>query len=139
ELTRDRTARDLVFEHEAFARSRLDLELDVAELSAAARLLLEDLFALSRDGDRFAVRNLRLTDIRLDAELPLHAVDDDLEVKLAHSGDDRLSGFVVGRNLERGVFLSEAVERDAHLVLVGTRFRLDGHTNDRIRKLHRFE
>src|SRR5690606_20881384 len=38
ELTRDRAARDLVFEYEAFARSRFDLEFDVAELAAAARL-----------------------------------------------------------------------------------------------------
>src|SRR5690606_33424629 len=39
ELTRDRTARDLVFENEALARCRFDLELDVAELAAAAGLL----------------------------------------------------------------------------------------------------
>jgi hypothetical protein len=37
-----------------------------------------------------------------DAEFALHAVNDDFKVKLAHSGDDRLSGFVICRNLEDG-------------------------------------
>jgi hypothetical protein len=33
-----------------------------------------------------------LPDVGLDLELALHAVDDDLEVQLAHAGDDGLAG-----------------------------------------------
>ena len=135
ELTRNRTAGDLVFEDKAFARCRFDLEFDVAKLTAAARLFLEYLFARCTDRDRFAVCNLRFTDVRFDAELALHAIDDDLKVKLAHSGDDRLARFVIGRNLERRIFLSKTIERDAHFVLVGTRFRFDRNTHDRIREI----
>ena len=71
---------------------RLDLEHHVAVLAAAARLLDELAFDLGdRLADRLAIRDLRLADARLDAELALHAVDEDLEVQLAHAGDDRLA------------------------------------------------
>ena len=69
-----------------------------------------------RDG--FAIGDLRFTDVRLDAEFALHAIDDDLKVKFAHSGDDRLARFVVGDDLKRRIFLSKAVKSNAHLVLV---------------------
>ena len=99
-LSRDDTARDLVFENVAFARSRLDLELDVAKLTPTAGLLFEDLFAGCGLGDSFALSNLGFTHIGLDVEFSLHAIDDDLKVKLAHSRDDRLASIVVGRNLK---------------------------------------
>ena len=72
----------------------------MAKLTTTARLLLVNLFARCSLRNRFAIGDLRLTDICLDAEFALHAIDDDLEVKLAHSGDDRLAGFMIGRNLE---------------------------------------
>src|SRR5437764_588526 len=67
-LSRNNAAGDLVFEDKAFARCGLDLELDVAKLAAAARLLLEYFFAGCGGRDGFAVRNLRFTDVCLDAE-----------------------------------------------------------------------
>src|SRR4051794_28099291 len=106
ELFRDSAAGDLVFEYVSLARCRLNLEFDVAELTPTARLFLEDLFSGSRHRDRLAVCDLRFTDVRLDAEFAFHTVDDDLQMKLAHPGNDRLPGFVVGVDLERRVFLS---------------------------------
>ena len=41
--------------------------------------------ALGRRGERFLVGDLRLADAGFDAELALEAVDDDLEVQLAHA------------------------------------------------------
>src|SRR5204863_9621714 len=109
------------------------------ELATASRLFLENFFARGSDGNRLSVCNLRLTDIRLNAELAPHTIDNDLKMKLAHPGNDRLAGFVVCRNLERGIFLCKAIQSDAHLVLVGTCFRFDRYADDRIRKVHRFE
>ena len=40
---------------------------------------------LDRLRDRLAVRDLRLADVRLDVELAHHAVDEHLEVQLAHA------------------------------------------------------
>ena len=74
-------------------------------LTATARLLDELGFGLARNRDRFFVGNLRFTDIGFDVEFALHAVVQDLEVQLAHSGNDGLSCFFIGGDTECGIFL----------------------------------
>ncbi len=126
EFARDGAALDFVDELEALPGRRLDVDHDVAELAAAAgladeaRLDLLDLLA-----DRLAVGDLRLADVGLDFELAQHAVDDHLEVKLAHAVDQGLAGFLVAFDLEGRVLLAEALQGVAHLLLVGLGFRLD--------------
>ena len=51
-------------------------------------------------GDGLAVGDLRLADVGLDLELAHHAVDDDLQVQLAHPRDDGLAGLRVGLHAE---------------------------------------
>ncbi len=89
--------------------------------------------------DGLAVSHLRLADVGFDLELALHAVDDDLEVQLAHAGDDGLAGFLVGVHAERRVFLRQLLQRDAHLLLVGLGLGLDGHGDHRLREDHLLE
>ena len=60
-------------------------------------------------------------------------------MQLSHAGDDRLSGFLVRRHPERGVFLGQLGERDAHLFLVGLGPRLDGHGDHGLGELHSFQ
>src|SRR4030095_1421552 len=94
---RDGAADDVVHELVAFAGLARDHpDLGVPVLAAAAGLLDVAVFALRRARHRFLVRDLRLADRRLDVELALQAVDDDLEVQLAHPADDRLTGLEVG-------------------------------------------
>ena len=119
-------ALDFVDELEALAGSRLEVDDDVAELAAAAGLADEashDL--LDPLADRLAVGDLRLADVGVDFELAQHAVDDHLEVELAHPVDQGLTGFLVGFDPEGRVLLAEALQGGAHLLLVGFRFRLD--------------
>src|SRR6185295_19483452 len=85
ELSGNRPARDLVLEHKTLAGSRLDLDLDVPELATTASLFFINLFTRRGLCDRFAISHLRLADVCLDAKLALHAIDDDLEVQLAHT------------------------------------------------------
>src|SRR5215470_9217549 len=75
-------ARNLVLENKSFARSRLDLDLHMTKLAAAAGLLLVNFFAGRGLRNRFTIRDLRLADVSLNTKLALHAIDDDLEVKL---------------------------------------------------------
>ena len=79
-----------------------------------------------------AVGHLRAADGGLDVELAAHAVDDDLEVQLAHAGDDGLAGLLVGAHLEGGVLLRQAGEGHAHLLLVDLGLRLDRDVHDRV-------
>ena len=60
-------------------------------------------------------------------------------MQLAHAGDDRLARLLVGTHAERGVFLRQAPERDAHLFLVGLGLRLNRLRDDRIGELHLLE
>lgn len=92
--------------------------------------------ALDGLADRLAVRDLRLADVRLDAEFALHAVDEHFEVKLAHTTDDGLAGLLVGVHLEGRVLLGEALDGDTQLLLVTLGLGLDGDLNDRRREVH---
>ena len=131
ELARHGAALDLRDELEALAGVRLDVDVDDAELARAAGLLDEAALDLvRRAADRLAVGDLRAPDVRLDAVLALHAVDEDLEVQLAHAGDLDLAGLLVGLHLEGRVLLGQAAEGDGHLLLVDLRLGLDGDLDD---------
>src|SRR3546814_16518495 len=108
----------------------------MAELALAARLAHELAFGLDRLADRLAVGDLRLADIRLDVELALHAVDEDVQVQLAHAGDDGLAGLFVGMPAERRVPLRPTPQGHAPFFLAEIGFRLtrprtDGRTKER--------
>src|SRR5512138_2735299 len=140
ELLRDDAADGLVRELEALARLlRDEAQPAVAVLAAAAGLADVAALRLDLPRDGLAVGDLGLADVRLDLELPEHAVDEDLEVELAHAPDDGLAGLLVGVDAEGRVLHLEAVEGDAHLVLVGLRLRLDRDVDHRLRELHPLE
>ena len=60
-------------------------------------------------------------------------------MQLAHAGDDRLAGLLVGADAERRVLVGERLERLAELVLVGLRLGLDGDVDHRLGELHPLE
>src|SRR6266511_496248 len=140
-LTRNLAADDLVDELVALARpGGLHIDHRVAVLTAAARLAYEAAFDLLHAlPDRLAIGHLRAAHVRVDVELAHEAVDDDLEVELAHAGDDRLAGLFVAPHAERRILLREPSEGLGQLVLVSLRLRLDRDGDDRIRERHRLE
>ena len=105
-----------------------------AGLAHVALLDLLDLLA-----DRLAIGNLRLADVGIDLELAQHAIDEHLEVELAHSRDDRLARLVVGVDLERRVLLGQRLQRVAELVLRVLGLGLDGHVDHGLGELQRLE
>jgi hypothetical protein len=74
----------------------LDADLDVAVLALAAGLADIAGVDVCRLADGLLVGDLRLADVGLHLELAEQSVDDDLQVKLAHAGDDGLSGLLIG-------------------------------------------
>src|SRR6476659_10873111 len=98
----------------------------MAVLAAAAALADELALDLVHGlADRLAVGDLRAADVRVNRELAHQAVDDDLEVELAHARDQGLAGLVVGLDAEGRILLGEALKARAELVLVGFGLRLD--------------
>ena len=102
----------------------------MAVLALAAGLADEAAVALRLAADGLAVGDLRPADVRRDLELADHAVDDDVEVQLAHAGDEGLAALRIRLDPEGGVLLGQALEGDAHLVLVGLRLGLDLDLDD---------
>src|SRR5699024_8944477 len=95
-LLRDAATGDLVLELVQLAAllgvERLEGDLHLRELAGATGLLLVgEVVLLDRLADGLAVGDLRLADVRLDLELTLHPVDEDVQVQLTHAGDDRLA------------------------------------------------
>ncbi|EAQ30599.1 hypothetical protein NAP1_07465 [Erythrobacter sp. NAP1] len=139
-FARNVTALDLVFEDDALAAfTGGDDNLGFTELTRTTRLLLVGVGELDFAGERFAVCHLRRTDVCFDLELALHTIDENVEVKLAHALDDRLTAFVVGRHAEAGILGSQAVERNAHLFLVGLGLGFHRQFDNRIGEFHALE
>ena len=95
--------------------------------------------ALGRAADRLPVGDPRPADVGRDLELADHAVDEDVQVQLAHAGDAGLAGLLVGVDAEGRVFLGQALEGQGQLVLVGLGLGLDGDFDDRLREDDRLE
>ncbi len=74
--------------------------------------------------------------MRLDVELPLHALEHDLEMELPHSADDRLPEFRVVRVNEGRVLLVQLGERVADLLLLAFLVGLDRHGDDGRGEIH---
>src|SRR4051812_30812475 len=131
---------ELVGRRVAAHLQRRQCDLHLRELARATRLLLvRVVVALDGLADRLAVGHLRLADVGLDVELTPHPVDQDLQVQLAHAGDDRLTGLLVETDLERRVLLGELLDGRAQLLLVALGLRLDGNRDDRRGEGHRLE
>ncbi|GIX66226.1 MYND finger domain-containing protein [Babesia caballi] len=115
ELLGDGAAGDVVAELDAAALlQRLDEELDVAVLASPARLA--HIAALSVHGLDEGLLELDLRGARPDGQVVLapYAVDDDVEVELAHAADDRLLGGRFHVHAEGGVLPHELAEDVAH-------------------------
>src|SRR5439155_15422381 len=104
-----------------------------AELPATARLLLVAAMCARLGLDRLDVRNARLVQLHLDAEAALGALHGDLDVHLAHAGEELLPGLLVAAEAERRVLLAEAAERLRDLVLVALRLRGHREAHHRLR------
>ncbi|SAJ32568.1 Uncharacterised protein [Enterobacter cloacae] len=66
-------------------------------------------YILHRFTQGFTVGDLRTTNVRLNAKFTLHAVNDDLQMQLAHPGDDGLSGLFVRVQAKRRILRSQAL------------------------------
>src|SRR6476661_7352776 len=130
-LTQDTATGDLVLELVELALGgvqRREGHLHLGVLTRATGLLLVDVVDLVHGAaDGLAVGHLGLAAVGLDLELAAHAVHQDVQVELAHAGDDRLAGLLVQADLERRVLLGELLDGRAELLLVTLGLGLDGH------------
>ena len=142
ELLGDVTALNLVDKLEVALEAfvnRLYAYDDIGKLTATTGLLLEYLAEFNRLGDGFLVGYLRTALVTFYLELAAQTVDDDVKVKLTHTRDDSLTGFLVGLYTEGRVFLSKLLESYAKLVKVLLGLGLYGDTDHGIGEFHCLE
>src|SRR5215211_7527787 len=136
-LPRDNASHDLVVEFVAGLVVVLGVDDRVAVLAPATGLPHEPaLDVLDALANGLAVSYLRTADVRVHSELAQEPVDDDLEVKFAHAGDDGLPRLLVAAHGEGRVLLGETLERQGELLLVGLRLGLDGLPYNGLREDH---
>src|SRR5215213_6615198 len=139
-LPRDDAADDLVVELVASLVVVLGVDDRVAVLAPATRLPHEPaLDALDALADGLPVSDLWTADVRVHPELAQQPVDDDLQVQLAHTGDDGLPCLLVAAHGERRVLFGEPLERHGELLLVGLRLGLDGLPDNGLGEDHLLE
>ena len=105
-------------------------------MPGAAGLLLVGVVDLCALGQLLAIGDLRRADARIDLIGAAQNIDLDVEMQFAHALQDGLAGFLIGRNAEGRVFRRKLGERDAELLLVCLRLRLNRDFDDGLRKLH---
>ncbi len=118
---------------------RLHLDPDVAELAAAAGLLLVPALDVGLAFDRLLVGDLRRLEVDVDVVALLEPLGDDPDVELAVAGDEELGRVRVAIEPDRRVFLDDPVRRRRDPVLVGPGLGLDGERNGRFGELDRRE
>ena len=91
----------------------------MGELAGAAGLLFVAIIERGLAGRGLAVADVRGADGDVGLVFALHPLDVNVEVQLAHAGDERLAGLGIGGDAEGGVFLHEPVQGLGHAVLVG--------------------
>ena len=94
---------------------------------------------LDRLGKSLLVVHLRSTLVDLHTELAAQTVDDDVEVKLTHTADDRLTRLLVGTYREGRILLCQLGQSDAQLVEILLGLGLYGQTDHRLGEGHLLE
>ena len=118
----------------------LEVDLHLRELTRTTGLLLVGVIDLLDElADGLTVGNLGLTHVGFHVEFTLHAVNQDVEVKLTHSLDDGLTGFLHLLGTESRVLFSELLNSERELLLVSLGLGLNGNLNDRLREGHRLK
>ena len=87
-------------------------------------------------GNGLAVGNLGLTHVGIHLELTSQAVDNDLKMQLAHSGDKCLPGLLVGLDPEGRIFLDQLLKGLPEGIPVALSLGLDGDLNDGLGKIN---
>ena len=130
-LARDGSAHDGVLEGIAgAARGAFHLDPAVAELAAAAGLLLVASLHLHLALDGFAVGHLRSLQVDVDLEAALGALDGKLDVELAHAGEQDVARLLVVLQLEGDVVVEQLGHGCEDLVFLALGLGRDGEGDE---------
>ena len=114
-----------------------DPQVDLAELAAAAGLLLVPMVGLGLAEDRLEVGDLRHVGVHLQLVPVLEPLLDDVQVQVAHPRDHQLVRLGIAADREGRVLVGDLGQADRDLGLVVAGLGLDGAGDHRDRELDR--
>mmetsp|Transcript_97521 Transcript_97521/g.284733 ORF Transcript_97521/g.284733 Transcript_97521/m.284733 type:complete len:272 (-) Transcript_97521:866-1681(-) len=135
-LLGDSAAPDVIDKLETLPRVWLQDHVYLGKLARATALLLVGIPELIWRGDGLAVCNLRCTNLGIYLEFPLQPINDDLQVQLPHTLNDRLVGFLIPAETEGWVFTRKLCQSINHLVRVYLGLWLASNLDHRLWELH---
>ena len=112
------------------------MNFTVTVLSTTTGLLCILAVYINGLGEGLFVSNLRSTYVSFYLELTQQTVYDDLQMQLAHTGDDGLTSLLIGMSTEGRIFFCQLCKSLAHLVLTSFGLRLDCQLDNRFREFH---
>ncbi|GAD09533.1 hypothetical 66.3 kda protein in hag2 5'region [Gluconobacter frateurii NBRC 103465] len=134
---RNRTADNLVREDDLVRLvRRSELDLDFSVLTRTTRLLLVGVGLNVRLRDRLTISHLRCTDVSINAVFTTQTVNNDVQVKLTHAGQDGLTRFLIRLEVQGRIFSRQLLQRQRHLLDGVLGLRLDRDVDNRNRELH---
>ena len=113
-----------------------EVNLTVTVLSTSAGLLRILAVNVNSLCKCLLVSNLRRAYVCLNVELTQQTVNNNVQVKLAHAGDNGLASLLICTYAEGWVLLSQLNQRVAHLILACLGLRLDSNIDNRLREFH---
>ena len=119
--------------------NRTDVHDDIGKLTTATRLFLINFTQVNSLRDSLLVVNLRFTLVTLNLEFTFQTVDDNIQVKLTHTGNNCLTCLFVSLNCKRRVFFSQFSQTVRQFIHILLSLRLNCDTDYRFGEVHRFQ
>jgi len=117
-----------------------EVDYHVTELTVTTCLLAVAIAEVADGlGDCFTISDAGLADVRLHLKFAQETGDQYIQMKLAHTGDNGLTGSFVLADLEGRIFFCQLDQRVRHFFLVGFGLGFDRNRNHRIGEADGFQ
>ncbi len=105
------TACSFIFKNKTASRfAFFQSQYNMSELAATTGLTDKAFFNFSRSVQGFTVGNHWFPNIAFHSEFPAHSVDENLQMKLTHAGNDGLACLFIDTDLKSRIFFSQLAD-----------------------------
>ena len=108
-------------------------------LTATTRLTFEQTSCFYSLADGFFISNLWFPNLAFYFKFTFQTVGNDIQVQFAHTGDNGLTGFLIGIGFEGWVFFCQFGQSDAHFFLVSFCTWFNGDIDNWFWEFHGFQ
>ena len=141
-MSGNHAADNLVLKDKGFftaKRQWFDLQPNIAKLSMSAALPLVTPIGTGLFADRLTVGDTWFAYLEVHAIFAFDALDNDLNMRFAHTGEQHFGGLWITCDTQCAVFFYDTCQCIAHFIQVGFTLGEDGYSIHRLREVDRFQ